>query len=159
MTGSFESSFPDPNASTGLKLWRVTNSWQRTIRAALAPFDLTQVQFVLLAVLTSMDRTNPVTQQDLATHAATDPMMTSQVLRALEQKGLIERQPHPSDRRARTLSPTPNGVRLANVANEAVERADRAYFAILGDDVPGFTRALATLDSSHGQPEKVREEG
>ncbi len=66
MTGALDTVYPDPEASTGLMLWRVTNSWQRTIRAALAPFDLTHVQFVLLAVLTSMDRSAPVTQRNLA---------------------------------------------------------------------------------------------
>ena len=93
MPGSLNTSYPDPQASTGLMLWRVTNSWQRAIRAALAPFALTHVQFVLLATLTSIDSSVPVTQRDLATRAAIDPMMTSQVLRTLESKGLIEHTP------------------------------------------------------------------
>ena len=146
MSGALDTAYPDPQASTGLMLWRVTNSWQRTIRAALAPFDLTHVQFVLLAVLTSMEHEAPVTQRDLAARAATDPMMTSQVLRALESKGLIERLAHPTDGRARTLAPTSAGVSLVNRANAAVEQADRAYFAALGDDTPSFTTSLAILD-------------
>lgn len=146
MSGALDTAYPDPQASTGLMLWRVTNSWQRTIRAALAPFDLTHVQFVLLAVLTSMEHEAPVTQCDLAARAATDPMMTSQVLRALESKGLIERLAHPTDGRARTLAPTSAGVSLVNRANAAVEQADRAYFAALGDDTPSFTNSLAILD-------------
>ena len=146
MTGALDTAYPDPQTSTGLMLWRVTNSWQRTIRATLAPFDLTHVQFVLLAVLTSMEHEAPVTQRDLAARAATDPMMTSQVLRALESKGLIERLAHPTDGRARTLAPTSAGVSLVNRANAAVEQADRAYFAALGDDTPSFTNSLAILD-------------
>ena len=149
MSGALNTAHPDPQTSTGLMLWRVTNSWQRTIRSALAPFDLTHVQFVLLAVLTSMDRSAPVTQRGLAARAATDPMMTSQVLRALEGKGLIERLAHPTDGRARTLAPTPAGVSLVNRANTAVEQADRSYFAALGDNSPDFTRSLATLDAEN----------
>ena len=38
MTGMLDTFYPDPKASTGLMLWRITNSWQREIRAALAPF-------------------------------------------------------------------------------------------------------------------------
>ncbi|MFV0429817.1 MAG: MarR family winged helix-turn-helix transcriptional regulator [Arachnia sp.] len=151
MTGALETSYLDPQTSTGLMLWRVTNSWQRTIRAALAPFDLTHVQFVLLAVLTSIDRSAPVTQRDLAAKAVTDPMMTSQVLRALENKGLIERLAHPTDGRARTLAPTAAGVTLVNRANAAVEHADRAYFAALGEDAPRFTRCLAVLDTESAE--------
>lgn len=148
MKGELVTAHPDPSASTGLMLWRVTNSWQRAIRAALAPFGLTHVQFVLLATLTSMDRATPVTQRDLADQAATDVMMTSQVLRVLEDKQLIERAPHPADRRARTLSPTAAGVALVNRANAAVEDADRAYFAALGAATRDFTRLLGTLDNA-----------
>ena len=73
-------------------------------------------------------------------------MMTSQVLRTLESKGLIERLAHPTDGRARTLALTSAGVSLVNRANAAVEHADRAYFAALGDDAPSFTNSLAILD-------------
>lgn len=147
--GELASAYADPSNSAGLMLWRVTNSWQRSVRAALAPFDVTHVQFVLLAVLTSMDDEGPITQRDLAAHAAIDPMMTSQVLRALERKGLIERPAHPTDGRARTLAPTGAGKRLVNAANAAVEDADRAYFAVLGENAARFTRLLGTLDAEH----------
>jgi DNA-binding MarR family transcriptional regulator len=88
------------DASPGLLLWQVSNRWQAAQRAALRPFDLTHVQFVLLASLTWLDNEGPVTQKRLAEHAATDPMMTSQVLRALEERGLIRRGQHPTDARA-----------------------------------------------------------
>ncbi len=145
MPGALHSAHRDPGASPGLMLWRVTNAWQRTVRAALAPFGLTHVQFVLLAVLTAMDPSVAVTQRGLARQAATDPMMTSQVLRALEGKGLVERLPHPTDGRARTLAATPAGIELANRANVAVEAADDDYFAALGDDAAAFTHSLALL--------------
>ena len=38
-----------PNDSPGFLLWHATLRWQRGITAALAPLDLTHVQFVLLA--------------------------------------------------------------------------------------------------------------
>jgi DNA-binding MarR family transcriptional regulator len=72
-------------------------------------------------------------------------MMTSQVLRALEQRGHIERLPHPSDGRARALAATSAGRALANRAIVAVEACDTAFFAALGDDAIAFTQALAKL--------------
>jgi DNA-binding MarR family transcriptional regulator len=137
--------FASAEDSTGLLLWQVTNRWQAAQRAALKPHRLTHVQFVLLASLTWLAADGPVTQRQLADHAATDPMMTSQVLRALAERGLVQRLPHPSDRRARALAVTSDGRVLANEAIVAVEGCDAAFFAALGDDVPGFTRALATL--------------
>ncbi|MGW4772610.1 MarR family winged helix-turn-helix transcriptional regulator [Nocardia sp. NPDC004278] len=122
--------------------------WQAAQRAALAPFDLTHVQFVLLASLTwltSRSGGDPVTQRDLADHAATDPMMTSHVPRTLEQKGLLERRDHPTDRRAKSLVPTESGAALVNRAIGAVETCDRAFFAPLGDRTPRFTAALRRL--------------
>ena len=67
-------------------LWQVTNRWQAAQRAALKPYGLTHVQFVVLASLTWLAADGPVTQKALADHAALDPMMTSQVLRTLEEQ-------------------------------------------------------------------------
>ena len=144
------SDFDDASASPGLLMWRATNAWQAAQRQALAPFGLTHVQFVLLASLTWLDADEVVTQRDLAEHAGTDPMMTSQVLRTLEQKGLLVRAPHPHDARARALSVTDAGAALANLANVAVEATDRSYFGRLGDELAFFTDALGRLSPAAG---------
>ncbi len=140
-----QSEFADAGDSTGLMLWRVTNAWQAAQRRALKPFGLTHVQFVLLASLTWLESDTPVTQQALAQHAGTDPMMTSQVLRTLEAAALIERTQHPHDRRARVLAVTPVGRELANRAVVAVESCDHDFFDTLGIDRAEFTRMLARL--------------
>jgi DNA-binding MarR family transcriptional regulator len=131
--------------SPGLLLWQVTNRWQAAQRAALKPFALTHVQFVLLASLTWLESDRPVTQRQLADQAVTDPMMTSQVLRALEQRTLIQRAHHPDDKRAVAVTVTPAGSELANRANVAVEACDRAFFSRLGPAVGSFSAALRTL--------------
>jgi DNA-binding MarR family transcriptional regulator len=135
----------DADDSPGLLLWQVTNRWQAAQRAALRPFDLTHVQFVLLASLTWLDNEGPVTQKQLAAHAATDPMMTSQVLRGLEGRGLIRRRQHPTDARAWALSVTKAGVALANRALVAVESCDADFFAPLGRGGGRFTAQLRAL--------------
>ncbi|WP_433594739.1 MarR family winged helix-turn-helix transcriptional regulator [Nocardia sp. CA-145437] len=140
--------FEHADESPGLLLWQVTNRWQAAQRAALAPFDLTHVQFVLLASLTWLTGRSggdPVTQRDVADQAATDPMMTSQVLRTLEQKGLLERHEHPTDKRARSLRPTESGAALVNRAIGAVEACDHDFFETLGEQTPRFTAALRRL--------------
>ena len=131
--------------STGLLLWQVTNRWQAAQRAALKPFDLTHVQFVLLASLTWLDADGPVTQRQLADHAVTDPMMTSQVLRVLEERGLVERAAHPTDKRAWSLVATAAGAKLANRANAAVEACDSTFFGVLEGEQVSFTASLRRL--------------
>lgn len=158
-----DSGFGDAEESPGFQLWRVTNRWQSAMRAVLKPFGLTHVQFVLLAALTWLATEGPVTQKALADHAATDPMMTSQVLRTLEAQGLVERRPHPQDGRARALAVTAEGRELANRAVVAVEACDAEFFAPLNEanaaneadevdeasvangSVGDFTRMLRTL--------------
>lgn len=141
----FYSEFDRPEDSPGLMLWRVTNAWQAAQRATLTPFDLTHVQFVLLSSLCWLARSEPVTQRRLAEYAHTDIMMTSQVLRRLETKGLLDRRAHPTDARARWLVPTDAGLALANAAGDRVEAADREFFGRLGPDAGSFQALLAHL--------------
>jgi DNA-binding MarR family transcriptional regulator len=143
-----ESRFPNADASPGFQLWQVTNAWQRHIRAALAPHELTHVQFVLLATMLSL-QPEPMTQRQLSEAAGTDAMMTSQVLRGLEQRSLITRTPHPTDRRAVLVALTDDAEALINAANRAVEHADEQFFSALErtalDRFVGLLRDLRAL--------------
>jgi DNA-binding MarR family transcriptional regulator len=124
----------EPNASPGFLLWHATLRWRRGIAEALAPLDLTHVQFVLLACTWWLNqRGERPTQIALAEQAGTDVKMTSQVVRSLERKGLIERKLDASDTRARRLRVTRSGARLAPRAIAIVEQVDADFFA----DVPG----------------------
>jgi DNA-binding MarR family transcriptional regulator len=147
--------------SAGLLLWQVTNRWQAAQRAVLKPFGLTHVQFVLLASLAWLSGSapdsepdsgpvsGPVSQRVLADHAATDPMMTSQVVRVLESRGWLVREAHPDDGRAFALRITDSGVALVQRANAAVEQCDEEFFERLGRRGPGFRAALRALRDTH----------
>src|SRR5436305_5084588 len=119
-----------PAASPGFLLWHLTLAWQRAVAAALAPLELTHVQFVLLACAWWLEEQGCTPNQlQLARQAGTDVKMTSQVVRRLEGKGLIERAVDPVDTRARRLRATPAGTRLAPRAIVAVEDVDARFFA------------------------------
>jgi DNA-binding MarR family transcriptional regulator len=123
-----------PNDSPGFLLWHATLRWQRGVAQALAPLDLTHVQFVLLACTWWLNEQGErPTQIALAGQAGTDIKMTSQVLRSLERKGLIDREVDAEDTRARRLRVTRRGARLAPRAVGVVEQVDADFFA----DVPG----------------------
>ena len=118
------------------------------MRAALKTHQLTHVQYVLLASLVWMQSHNVdliITQAELAEFAATDRMMTSQVLRALEVKKLIRRDHHPSDGRARALRATPAGILAAQQATHDVETADRIFFSPLNEKTGTFVEELTLL--------------
>ncbi|MCX4527707.1 MULTISPECIES: MarR family winged helix-turn-helix transcriptional regulator [unclassified Streptomyces] len=138
-----------PGESPGFLLWHVTLRWQRDIAAALTPLDLTHVQFVLLACTWWLngqgERPN---QLAVARQAGTDVKMTSQVLRTLEKKGLIEREVDPADTRAKRLRVTALGAELAPRAIAAVEEVDARFFrpVPVGDAVTLLARLAADPD-------------
>ena len=73
-------------------------------------------------------------------------MMTSQVVRTLMAKGLIDRVADPEDARAWLLSVTPDGAALAARAIVAVEDVDDAFFSALPpSDREKFITGLARL--------------
>ncbi|WP_445182200.1 MarR family winged helix-turn-helix transcriptional regulator [Pseudonocardia sp. Cha107L01] len=118
-----------PGDSPGFLLWHATLRWQRDIAAALTPLGLTHVQFVLLACAWWLNgQGEHPNQLALARQAGTDVKMTSQVLRALENKGLIEREVDPADTRAKRLRVTDSGTVLAPRAIAAVEQVDARFF-------------------------------
>lgn len=134
-----------PGESPGFLLWHATLRWQREIAAVLAPIGLTHVQFVLLACTWWLNKEGEHPNQlAVARQAGTDVKMTSQVLRTLELKGLIEREVDPADTRAKRLRVTEAGAELAPRAIAAVELADAQFFepAPAGELVP-LLRKLA----------------
>lgn len=133
-----------PAESPGFLLWHVTLRWQRAVTAALAPLDLTHVQFVLLACAWWLTEQGHVpTQVDVAAQAGTDIKMTSQVLKTLENKGLLDRHASRTDARAKTVHPTSAGRSLAGKAVAAVEAVDADFFTPVNSTT--LTRTLNRL--------------
>ncbi len=124
-----------PSDSPGFLLWRVTLAWQRAVTAVLRGHDLTHVQFALLAnVWWLSEQQGQPTQQQLAQHAGTDPMMTSQVVRTLAAKGLLTRLTDPADSRARRVGLTEPGRAVLARALPEVEAIDAEFFAAVPRD-------------------------
>ena len=80
----------------------------RRSEAAFAPHGVTADQFVLLATLA---RGHALTQRELARRMSSDPSTVRAMLVLLEKRGLVERDTHPTDARARTVSLTAEGKR------------------------------------------------
>jgi DNA-binding MarR family transcriptional regulator len=138
--------FDKTEESSGFLLWQVTNLWQREIKKALEKYDLTHSQFVILASLLWLSQKNEsVTQILLSTHTKIDPMTTSTVLRTLQRKGLIQRQEHLTDTRAKTVELTANGQKMTKLAVKTVEIFDGDFFRPLGDDTKEFNEKLNSL--------------
>lgn len=132
--------------STGFLLWQVTNLWQREIKKALQPYDLTHSQFVLMASIHWLTiQHQQVTQVVLSSHTKMDVMTTSTVLRTLQQKGFIKRQEHQTDTRAKTVLLTDEGKNIIKKAVVKVESFDKDFFSPLANKAPEFNKKLLLL--------------
>src|SRR5690349_15482837 len=69
---------------------------------------VTADQFVLLATLA---RGQALTQRELAARMPSDPSTVRAMLVLLEERGLVARNTHPTDGRARTVALTDSGLR------------------------------------------------
>jgi DNA-binding MarR family transcriptional regulator len=85
---------------------RFTQKLDAHVRRAAEELSLTPTQVVALRELS-----DPITARELANRMACEASNATFVLDRLEQQGLIERQPHPTDRRAKQIVLTPTGER------------------------------------------------
>lgn len=132
--------------SSGFLLWQVTNLWQREIKKALEPLGLTHSQYVLLASMHWLAlNQQEVTQIILSAHTKIDPMTTSTVLRTLQTRGLLQRQEHSTDTRAKTVALTDAGKAVIQEAVKIVEQFDADFFGVLGTTTADFNKKLIAL--------------
>lgn len=111
----------------------------RRSEAAFAPHGVTSDQFVLLATLA---RGHALTQRELARRMSSDPSTVRAMLVLLEGRGLVERDAHPTDARARTVALTAKGARAYErlwAAGEPIREQ------MLGALRPGEAQALVAL--------------
>jgi DNA-binding MarR family transcriptional regulator len=80
----------------------------RRCEVRFAEFGVTADQFVLLATLA---RGHALTQRELARRMPSDPSTVRAMLVLMERDGLVERDAHPTDARARTVALTLAGKR------------------------------------------------
>jgi DNA-binding MarR family transcriptional regulator len=97
-------------------------------------------------VLTALDGQPVRTQAALAHAIRADKTRIIGVLDELQQRGLIDRQPDPGDRRARHVSITARGARVRQSAQADIQSHEERLLARLApEDRDGFLRALQFL--------------
>jgi MarR family transcriptional regulator, organic hydroperoxide resistance regulator len=143
----------------GMWLRKAYLSFHRRANARMLPHGVTADQFVLLSVLV---REEGITQVTIVQRTASDPNTVAAILGLLERRGLVRREAHAQDRRARCVFLTAEGRR---VQKRATKEAD-PLLATLCDSMKGtsaadierflkrvhaaFTRGVATESGTAG---------
>jgi DNA-binding MarR family transcriptional regulator len=146
----FDLAFEHPDESAGFMVWKTANLWQRKIKEQLDPLGLTPVQFLLLNSLATLNKnqTFAITQKMLSDFSGCDKMMTSKVLRSLEDKKLVQRKNHHSDTRSISLLLTTKGMDLLQLATPAFSLAEKLFFETLKKKESKFSKHLKKLNKS-----------
>jgi MarR family transcriptional regulator, lower aerobic nicotinate degradation pathway regulator len=122
----------------------------RSTNAHLARSGVTADQFVLLCVLA---KGSALTQQDLARRSSSDPNTIRPMLEILERRGLVTRQWHPSDGRARTVRLTAKGLRTWNKLIAASEPVRERLLAVFRPaEIPVVLKILGRIAEAMDLP-------
>lgn len=112
-------------------VWETRGEWRRNVS------EVSGLPFSRVRVLWRLSD-EPRTLTQLAEMTGHDAPATTVAVNDLEDRGLVERQPHPENRRAKLVSLTPAGEKL-------VERIRRT----VRDDAPTAFQQLSKTDLGH----------
>ena len=114
---------------------------------ALRALDLTHLQFVTLALIAWMARAgDAATQSELAKFGDIHPMQVSKVLKALEQKSMVQRTPAPCNALAKRVAITASGLAALRNALPLVIDVQARLFGEEGRPGGRLLDALVRID-------------
>jgi MarR family transcriptional regulator, organic hydroperoxide resistance regulator len=133
-----------PGGGLGFALAQAAQVWRARLTETLADLSVTAPQFFVLAALLHIESRgdDAPTQREIGERTGTDANTTSQILRGIERRGLVRRDPHARDSRAFALRLTPEGLELARTCTTRARALNDAFFA--GVD-PGLYDTLLDL--------------
>jgi DNA-binding MarR family transcriptional regulator len=114
---------------------------------------VTADQFVLLATLA---RGHALTQRKLAARMPSDPSTVRAMLVLLEERGLVSRNTHPTDGRARTVALTALGLRKYRQVFEAGQAIrDQMVSSLSAAETRTLVKLLRCVSKSLANPTMV----
>jgi DNA-binding MarR family transcriptional regulator len=134
--------------------WAVARKLRGTSQEALAPWDITPSHLRALRVLSGKGAMRP---SALSGHLRIAPRSATEVVDALEARGLVERRPDPGDRRATLVEVTGRGAEVLE-AIRAVRgsEAERLFGRLSQTDQAHLARILLKLRNEPDQAPEVR---
>jgi len=126
--------FDKAEDSPGFLLWQTTIIWQRQIKKALEPYDISHAQFVIMATLLWFTAHHYDTTQILiVNHSKLDKMTVSKSLKKLVSLGYVNRIEHEVDTRAKNVSLTDKGEEMVRILVPIIEGIDSTFFGHLSN--------------------------
>ena len=133
--------------SPGFLLWQTSMIWQRLIKNALEPYNISHSQFVIMASLMWFEMHDmDITQVTIINWTKLDKMTVSKSFKKLVELRLVKRIEHERDTRAKSVSLTELGKILISKLIPIVEGIDAEFFAkIENEEQQKFIQILRKL--------------
>ena len=123
--------------------WSVARQLRHTSQETLAPWDITPSH---LRALRALMRHGVMRLSELSDHLHIAARSTTEVVDALETRGLVERRPDPADRRATLVALTAHGTRVLDAIRAARgTETERAFGRLSQTDRVHLARILRKL--------------
>ena len=137
-----------PENAIGFVLWRITSRYQREMDRVLGSVNLSNLQFVTLALVGWFERSGRVaTQIELSRFGGIHPMQLSQMLKALEAKQFVLRRRDASDSRAKQVTLTRKGFGALKEAFPLAVEVQSRLFGESGAKGSSLLKILLQLDA------------
>lgn len=141
--------FDKPEDSPGFLLWQTTTIWQRLIKKALDPYDISHAQFVILAIsLWFQDKNTEIPQAWIVQYSQLDKMTVSKSIKKLTTQGYLKRIENNLDTRAKSIFLTNKGKALITQLVPLVEKIDQDFFNAIGkNEQKSLIKFLNTINA------------
>jgi DNA-binding MarR family transcriptional regulator len=134
---------PEEDNDLGELFWAAAKRLRHASSASLERWDITPGQARALRVLS---KHGDMRLNHLSEHLRIAPRSTTEVVDALEERGLVERRPDPTDRRATRVTLTAHGAEVSDEIGRARRAgADRSFAGLDPEDRRTLARILRAL--------------
>lgn len=130
----FDAKYPDANASAtecAMNLARTGDLVLGRVAAALQPLDVSPAGGLVLGIL--KDAGQPCPPNYISDRLIVSRATVTGVLDTLVKRGLVRREPHPTDRRMVLVHLTNAGSRMADKVRRTVHRAEAEWMGLLSE--------------------------
>jgi len=119
-------------------VWETRDDWRRRVMAATGlPFGRVRALRRLAA--------GPLALRDLAEAMSTDAPAATVAVNDLERRGLVQRAPHPTNRRMKLVSLTAAGRRMVARVDAVPDDAPPGFAALSAAELAAVQRVVAVL--------------
>ena len=132
------------DADPARRAWRVLSNLVLDADRRVAVSKALGLSFARVRALRRL-AAQPLTMRALAAQLTADPPYVTLIVDDLEERGLVERQPHPDDRRAKLVSLTAAGRAAVAEAEQILDEPPAALRELAPDDLTALLRVLERL--------------